>query len=122
MIECILVRRDYRLRDVGVFTGRMTCIESGYEITDGQFTIKGDPEISEHIEHAFIFPGAWQAWRWADRMLPHPDWPLKRIEFMSWDVRPIGDFHFGEVRPWRTIGRHDNQANHDALIAAREWT
>lgn len=106
----ILVKRDAGFRDLGVFTGRMQLVDSKYEFWPGCPMVMGEAEISEHVEHAFIFSHPWPAWLWADRLIPDSGFRLKTIEFMSWDVRPQGELYLGEIRPWRTIERHHRLA------------
>lgn len=95
----IIVERDSRLRDIGVFTGQIQIVDTRLYAIDGIPMQAMDGVSSPEIEHTFLFNFAHTAWRFAMQFEPHWDCAAARyLGARRWVVRK--DLHFfpGEVR------------------------
>lgn len=120
----IIVERDDRMKDRGVFTGQIQVVDSHMFMDEERSCALQciDGIASPDIEHAFLFHTPWDAWRFAIQFQPHWDTERNRFwGFRRWVARNDGNFFPGEIRHGSdvhnpTLGRHF--VPHEMIIAA----
>ena len=124
----IIVKLDFSMNDEAVVTAAFSLALVPERLLFGNEPIAlVEPVLSTGIENAFVFPGAFQAYRWYDRLITPMHNGRRQSHDLTWHVRKDTEFFQGE-NAWdnhrvrfaprvKTAGKTIEQAEADAFQA-----